>query len=157
MIVFHSSYNKASWLLRYLPIKTPRPIYQGVNIAVFMKYQFVMFILAYGAMIKIWGLMILPQAVIMILNSLIIIVIFLIMSDRILPFSREFIGSRTLSYRGSSYLLISFIIFPLIGGIHFLSTLFDSGAYILIPIQIVSLILFWRGYSNSLAWDDVLE
>lgn len=157
LILLHSSYYKASWLFRYLPIKSPKPIFQGFILGSFMKFQFPLLILADLFVLKFWGLKIIPELIIFNLNCLIVILLFNVMSDRILPFSKEFIGNNSLSYKGSSYLLVSLVFFPSLVGIHYVFTLFDYGVYVLIPIQIVSSIALWKGYFNSLKWIEIKE
>ncbi len=157
MIIFHSSYYKASWIFRYLPIKSPKPIFLGADFALFMRFQFPIILILNAVVLKLWGLHILPELIVILLNSLLMILMFLILSDKYLPFSQKFIGNKSLSYRSSSYLLITFIIFPIFGLIHYLFTLFFPGVYILIPLQIVALLFMWHGFTNSLIWNEVKE
>ncbi|MEA1971867.1 MAG: hypothetical protein U9N34_01015, partial [Candidatus Cloacimonadota bacterium] len=157
VIVYHSQHYQASWLFRYLPIKSPKPIFQGTLLAIFFKFQFPLLVLSSLFVLKFWGIKLLPEIFVIILNSIIIVFLFNIMGERILPFSRKFVGNRALSYRGTSYLLVSVVFFPIVGGIHYAFTLFSGGIFILILIQIFAIVMLWRGFFNSLNWLEIKE
>ena len=155
MVINHSAYFKAAWTFKYLPIETPKNLFKGAVLAIFLKFQSPLFLIISAIYLFIWKSVLIPFVVISYLNGIIVILLFLMMSDRILPFSQELKSNKALSARGSSYLLASMVLVPLLVGIHYVSTLFTIGAFILIPIQIVAIIALWKNYFENLTWENV--
>ena len=157
VVISQSSYHKASWMFRYLPIRSPGQVYKGAYFGVLMKYQALLLILVYSAILAVWGIVLLPEVLNMVLNLFISILLFRVISDNVLPFSRKFINTKSLSYNGTAYMLVSMVFFPVLGGLHYLFSLFTFGSLILIVMQIVTVILLWKGFSDSISWDDIVE
>ncbi|MFO7896998.1 MAG: hypothetical protein R6U84_08700 [Candidatus Cloacimonadales bacterium] len=157
IVIYHSSYHKASWIFRYLPLRSPGIIYKGAFIGTFMKYQALLLALAYIAMLAVWGVAILPEVINMLLNLFISILLFKVMSANILPFSRQFVNNKSISYNGTAYLLVSMVFFPVLGGIHYIFSFITLGSYLLLLLQAIALFFLWRGFAANISWDEVVE
>jgi len=153
--IYHSEYFKAAWIFKYLPLETPRNFLKGVMVATFLKFQFPLFLLVSAIYVGFWGLKLLPDVVIILLNGITVILIFLLMSERIVPFSRELKGSRASSMRGSAYLLSTFVFLPLTIGLHYIFSWFAFGKFVLIIIQAVLIVILWKHYFDKLTWNEM--
>jgi len=122
-----------------------------------MKYEFWLLLLVSSAMLAVWGVALLPEVLNMLLNLIISIFLFKLISKNILPFSRQFINNKTLAYSGTAYLLVTMVFFPILGGLHFIFSSFIWGSYLLLLLQVLALIFLWRGFTASISWAEIEE
>ena len=154
-IIYHSEYFKAAWVFKYLPLETPRNLFKGSMLSLFLKFQLPLFLFVSLIYLWIWGIELIPDIIVTLLNGIIVIQIFLLMSERIVPFSQEIKGGRALSMRGSAYLLSTFVFLPLTIGVHYIFSWFASGKFILMIIQGVLIVILWKNYFEKLTWNEV--
>ncbi len=154
LILNHSEFYKAAWIFHFLPIKSPENILKGAHISVYLKFIFPLFFSISALSIYSFSPKIITDLLIIFLNSIILILIFLIMNERVLPFSREFLGARGVQMKGSSYLLNGVVLTPLSAGLHFAFSVFSFGKFIFLIVQIISIALLFSNY-YKLKWIDI--
>ena len=151
-LVPYSDDFKAAWVYYALPIEKP-----GDVLLASLKAQVIKFFLPFYAILSlvlfaIWRLTVVDDVIFGFLNVLIIALIYSLINDPLLPFSEE---SNTQAQSGNFVRgLLSFIIFILVAGFHYLATLMPYLIWGLIPVQFFVIYLMMKKYRNT-DWIDV--
>ena len=151
-LVPYSDDFKAAWVYYALPIEKP-----GDVLLASLKAQVIKFFVPFYAILSlvlfaIWRLTVVDDVIFGFLNVLIIALIYSLINDPLLPFSEE---SNTQAQSGNFVRgLLSFIIFILVAGFHYLATLMPYLIWGLIPVQFFVIYLMMKKYRNT-DWIDV--
>jgi len=150
----YSEYFKASWIYRFLPVRSPGELIKTAHMAMFFSYQIVILLTTGLIFLYLWKFTIVIHFIIIVLNSLIIQLLYQNMAEKKLPFSVQLKTGQNTAFKRGAYFLAVFVIVPLTAGLHFISTLFNPGVYIFLLIQIP---VFWILFKNhySINWKDI--
>jgi len=154
MYSMYSEYYKASWIYNFLPLKKPGIILKGAHLAIFLKYQLPLILIAFFVTLYIWKFKIVLDLLVIFLNLIIVQYANFLMSDRILPFSLELKAGQTAQFRSGSYLITMLVYIPLSGLIHFVFNLFDYGLTVLIILQILTVYLLYSKF-YKFDWQEI--
>ncbi|MCK4956971.1 MAG: hypothetical protein KAS49_05000 [Candidatus Cloacimonetes bacterium] len=149
-----SEYFKAAWIYKYLPIKSPGKIIKGAQLAMLFSHQMPIILLSSLLFLYLWKFTIIVDILVIIMNFLLVQLVYLYMSDPVLPFTEELKTGQNTAFRKISYFLTGFVFVPLAGGIHFLASLYSFGLYILIALQIPVFLFLWKRYYN-IGWNEI--
>ncbi len=150
----YSENYKAVWIYRFLPIKNPGEAIKAAYFAIFYSYQLPIIFIASLLFLIAWKFTIIPQVLAIALSSIIIQLIYQKMTDKIMPFSQELKTGQSTAFKQGSYLLTIFVFVPLLGGSHFVFTLFNGGIYIFLLLQLIIFFLLYRNHFN-ISWQEI--
>ena len=150
--IAYSDDFKAAWIYYALPIKRPGEILSGSFKAQMFKF-FIPFFTIYAAIILfIWGFKVVDDLVFGLFNILLFSLTNLILDKPKLPFSEMATGN---SQGGNSaFMIVSMLIFMVIGGVHFLLTRIPYAVAIAVPFQLLALYFLLKSY-KEITWKKV--
>ncbi|MBM7615489.1 ABC transporter permease [Alkaliphilus hydrothermalis] len=133
--------NKAAWIYHILPIENPNVIYRGALKAFIGKYILPVYGAACIIFLGVYGLRILPDIFLMMLNLLLLIIIIFHYSKKPLPFSQDF---QYIKHNNMSIMLQLFAFSGVSAGIHWF--LISRGYNILVYAGVVlaMVIITWK-------------
>ena len=151
-LVPYSDDFKAAWIYYALPIVKPGDALVGSLKAQIFKFYLPFYAVLSFILLAIWGLPVLDDVFFGLFNVFIIALVYSLNSNPLLPFSEE---TNAQSQSGNfARSLLSFFIFIVIGGLHYLATLIPYLTLGLMPVQ--CLIIYWliKKYRNT-DWSEI--
>jgi len=136
-----SERNQAAWIYHILPIENANTIYRGSLKAFIAKYILPVFGGASLIFLGVYGLRILPDLFLILINLLLLIIIIFHYSQKPLPFSQDF------QYIKHNNMTILFQVFAFSGfsvGVHWF--LISRGYHVMLyaGVALIALILLWK-------------
>ncbi|MCH1626992.1 hypothetical protein [Fredinandcohnia quinoae] len=140
MLKFSGKY-KGAWIYRVAPLNNLAPVFSGTMKAFIVKLYLPLYLLLCVIFIVIFGVRIMPDLLIIFMNSIIYAIICFMIFKKSLPFSESFEAFQ----QSSGWIVFGLmLIVPVLGGIHFISTLINFGIFIYFLLLIVTLIILWK-------------
>jgi hypothetical protein len=150
-IITRSESYKAAWIYRAAPIHKPSEIYRAGVKAVIVKFSIPVLILQSVLFIALCGIRILPDILVILINTFLVTLLTLYINKKELPFSKDMlIVNKGQSGKG----FLTLIIVAVIGIIHFAISHFTYGTLILGILCTGILILMWK-YTFNFGWNKV--
>jgi len=140
MIRYSASY-KGAWIYKTLPINNVTPIFRGTMKALLIRLFFPFFLLESVIFTAFFGVRILPQLVIMLLNMLLINILYFMINDKYLPFSESFEDAKQGDV--GMNLLLMFVL-ALLAGLHYLLLSVNYGIYFYMGIALIVNLVLWK-------------
>lgn len=151
MLISKSENYRAAWIYKVAPSSSPVPILKGTVKAIIVKYNVPFAIVQCTLFIALYGIKIVPDLIVIVLNSLLFLLISFKMLKKQMPFSLDFAAKETSQGLTMGIMAILF----LIGVGHLaLTSYMPYGNGIIGVISIVAIVVMWRSMFN-LTWGDV--
>ncbi|MFZ5354172.1 MAG: hypothetical protein ACOZCL_15820 [Bacillota bacterium] len=139
---------KGGWIYKALPIENPSVIYRGALKGYMTRFIILPFLITAVIFLLIYGTVILPDIILMLLNLLLLTVIVFALTGKKLPFASEFVNYK----EGQMEAVIApMLICGLFAAIHWGLTFVDYGVPVLAGIALMVLIPVWK-LSTKLTW-----
>ncbi|QNK40195.1 ABC transporter permease [Caproicibacter fermentans] len=134
---------KGSWIYRVMPIGSPGEILKGAAKAFIYKYIFPVFFFAGLIFSAIYGAKIIPDIILIFLNTLILMLLISGFSKKELPFCKDFQYTQNGSNLG--LMILSMALSGAFAGVHFmLLRFFSPGIYLFIALSIGLILILWH-------------
>lgn len=141
MMLRYSGKYKGAWIYKTLPIKDYSTLFKGTLKAFIVKLYLPVYLLLSIVFIFIFGVRILPDLIIVLIDSFMYTMICFIVLKKAVPFSEAF---ETVGQSEGWKIFLLFIPIAALAGIHFLSMSIPYGLYINIVITFIVNILVWK-------------
>ncbi|WP_368659402.1 hypothetical protein AB3Z07_12590 [Metabacillus halosaccharovorans] len=153
MLLKFSGKYKGSWIYRVAPIVQLKPMFSGTIKAFIFKLYLPVYLLLCVLFLTLFGVKVLPDLIVVFINSCLYAVICFMILKKSLPFSESF---EHVNQNNGALVFGLMLIAGLFAGLHFISTLFSYGIYVYLVISIVTLWMLWkRGF--DITWDRVIQ
>ncbi len=151
MLYFSEKYQGA-WIYRVLPVKDPSVILKGALKAFIMKYILPVFFLASLIFTLIYGLKIVPDMILIFINTIILVIYFFKVTSKGLPFYKDFKITQDGSLIG--WTMLSMVITGAFVGLHLLALKITFGVLLNICLSLVLTAILWR-VCIKVSWKDI--
>ncbi|MGQ4665228.1 hypothetical protein ACUIJN_05230 [Metabacillus halosaccharovorans] len=153
MLLKFSGKYKGSWIYRVAPITKLKPMFSGTIKAFIFKLYLPVYLLLCVLFLALFGVKVLPDLIVVFINSCLYAVICFMILKKSLPFSESF---EHVNQNNGALVFGLMLIAGLFAGLHFISTLFSYGIYVYLVISIVTLWMLWKkGF--DITWDRVIQ
>jgi len=153
MLLKFSGKYKGSWIYRVAPITQLRPMFSGTIKAFIFKLYLPVYLLLCVLFLALFGVKVLPDLIVVFINSCLYAVICFMILKKSLPFSESF---EQVNQNNGALVFGLMLIAGLFAGLHFISTLFSYGIYLYLVISIVTLWMLWKkGF--DITWEQVIH
>ncbi|WP_078433905.1 hypothetical protein [Metabacillus halosaccharovorans] len=153
MLLKFSGKYKGSWIYRVAPIVQLKPMFRGTIKAFIFKLYLPVYLLLCGLFLALFGVKVLPDLIVVFINSCLYAVICFMILKKSLPFSESF---EHVNQNNGALVFGLMLIAGLFAGLHFISTLFSYGIYVYLVISIVTLWMLWKKVFD-ITWDRVMQ
>ena len=150
-IIFSDKY-KAAWIYKVIPIDSLSDIMKGTYKAFFVKYILNLNIISYIIFVLIYGPRILPDLVLVFLNTILISMVSFKILTKCFPFYKPFPTTQNAEYIGISFLVIFALLLE--AGVHFALTFTRFGIYINMA-AVAAVIFLIRKWTFNITWKDI--
>ncbi|MDP4092747.1 MAG: ABC transporter permease [Bacillota bacterium] len=151
MLYFSEKYQGA-WVYRVLPIQDPSVILKGALKAFVIKYIFPVFFIASVIFTCIYGLKIVPDLILIFINTIFLAIYFSKVTSKGLPFYKDFKVTQDGNMIG--WMLLSMLISGGFAGLHILMLKIAFGVVLNIVISLVLTAILWRICMKT-TWNDI--
>lgn len=153
MMLGMSENYKGAWIYRALPILSPAPILRG-SVKSFIFRFIVPFFILWGIILSVvYGLAVIPDVMLIMLNSLIVLMLVYMSSKKELPFYRDF--DFTQGGKNTGIMMLLLLVCGILAAVHFAITKFIAPAVLIcIPIALLAFLLIWH-FSFKTSWNDL--
>jgi hypothetical protein len=145
LMVRYSSAYKGAWIYKTLPISNVTPVFRGTMKALLIRLFFPFFLLESIIFTAIFGVRILPDLLIMLLNMLLMNILYFKIDDKYLPFSESFEDSKQGNVALNLLLMFGLAI---LAGLHYLSLKINYGIYVYFVIAFILNVVLWKNAFN---------
>ncbi|MBU7592557.1 hypothetical protein [Metabacillus halosaccharovorans] len=153
MLLKFSGKYKGSWIYRVAPIVQLKPMFSGTIKAFIFRLYLPVYSLLCILFLALFGVNVLPDLIVVFINSCLYAVICFMILKKSLPFSESF---EHVNQNNGALVFGLMLIAGLFAGLHFISTLFSYGIYVYLVISIVTLWMLWKkGF--DITWDRVIQ
>jgi len=153
MLLKFSGKYKGSWIYRVAPIVQLKPMFSGTIKAFIFKLYLPVYLLLCVLFLALFGVKVLPDLIVVFINSCLYAVICFMILKKTLPFSESF---EHVNQNNGALVFGLMLIAGLFAGLHFISTLFSYGIYLYLVISIVILWMLWKkGF--DITWERVMQ
>ncbi|MCV9885063.1 hypothetical protein [Metabacillus halosaccharovorans] len=153
MLLKFSGKYKGSWIYRVAPIVQLKPMFSGTIKAFIFKLYLPVYLLLCVLFLALFGVYVLPDLIVVFINSCLYAVICFMILKKSLPFSESF---EHVNQNNGALVFGLMLIAGLFAGLHFISTLFSYGIYLYLVISIVILWMLWKkGF--DITWERVMQ
>jgi hypothetical protein len=138
---------RASWIFFSSPLETPGEILSGTLKAICIRLFFPGFIIISIFVLSVWGLRVIGDVAIALLNNFLMLMILATINKRHLPLS---LAPDVRAQSGN--LMRSILTFVLIGALgvtHYLLTMLTEHSMLVIPLQVIALYAMLRAYKKT--------
>ncbi|WP_226669781.1 hypothetical protein [Metabacillus litoralis] len=153
LLKFSGKY-KGAWIFRVAPIHSLKPLFTGTIKAFLINLYLPVYLILFVLFIALFGIRILPDLIVVFINTCLYSVICFAILKKSLPFSESFD-----EYNQNSNGAIIFglmVIAALFAGLHFISTLFPYGIYLYVVLSLVFLRILWK-WAFNITWEKIHE
>ncbi|MGE8203171.1 hypothetical protein ACQKP0_01210 [Heyndrickxia sp. NPDC080065] len=141
MMLRYSGKYKGAWIYKTLPIKDYSVLFKGTLKAFLVKLYVPVFLLLSIVFIVIFGIRIVPELIIVLINSFLYTMICFLVLKKAVPFSEAF---ETVGQSEGWKVFFLFIPIGIFAGLHYLSITFHYGIYINIIITFIINLIVWK-------------
>lgn len=153
MLLKFSGKYKGSWIYRVAPITQLKPMFSGTIKAFIFKLYLPVYLLLCVLFLALFGVKVLPDLIVVFINSCLYAVICFMILKNSPPFSESF---EQVNQNNGALVFGLMLIAGLFAGLHFISTLFSYGIYLYLVISIVTLWMLWKkGF--DITWEQVIH
>lgn len=145
LMVRYSASYKGAWIYKTLPISNVTSVFRGTMKALLIRLFFPFFLLESIIFTAIFGVRILPDLLIMLLNMLLMNILYFKIDEKYLPFSESFEDSKQGNVGMNFFLMIGLAI---LAGLHYLSLSINYGIYFYIAITLTLNVVLWKSAFN---------
>ncbi|WP_411678560.1 ABC transporter permease [Caproicibacter sp.] len=146
---------KGSWIYRAMPVGSPGEILKGTAKAFLYKYIFPVFLFTGLMFTAIYGAKIIPDIILIFLNTLILTLLIRRFSKKELPFCTDFQYTQNGSNLG--LMMLSMALSGAFAGVHFmLLRFFSPGIYLFIALSIGIILILWH-IAFKVTWREIAE
>jgi ABC-2 type transport system permease protein len=151
MMLKYSSKYKAAWIYKIVPFRNAAPIFKGTIKAFIVRLFLPVFVIECILFTLLFGVKILPHLLVVFLSILLYTFISFRAFRKALPFSEPSEAAQ----RNETWVILPLIILiALLGGIHYLSTLFNGGLYGYMGLLLAVNFFVWRKGFN-ISWQSL--
>ncbi len=143
---------KGAWIYKALPVEKPSTILKGAMKAFLFKYNIPLTSVLGVIFILLYGPRIIPDALLMVTNMLLLVICFLSFASKKLPFSEDFQNMQQGTNAGMSFVLL--LVAGLLALIHFGATFIPFGVTINIAVSAVVTMIVWHRCFRT-TWNDI--
>lgn len=153
MMLGMSENYKGAWIYRALPILSPAPILKG-SVKSFILRFIVPFFIIWGIVLSlVYSPAVIPDVILIMLNSLIILMFVYMISKKELPFYRDFDFAQ--GGKNTGIMLSLMLVCGVFAGVHFVISKFLAPAILIcIPVALLLFLLVWH-FSFKATWSDL--
>ncbi|MDQ0186569.1 hypothetical protein MKX67_04945 [Cytobacillus sp. FSL W7-1323] len=154
LLMPYSVKYKGAWIYRTAPIIELKPIFSGTIKAFLVKLFLPPFLLLSLVFTFLYGLKIIPELIIVLLNAFTFVVICFAILKKAIPFTESFD-----QYTQTGNGIIAFFLMFLAGVfaiLHYVSTIYPYGTYIYLGLAVLYLMVSWKVAFN-IGWEKVIE
>lgn len=152
LLLKYSGKYKGAWIYGVAPIDGLKPLFSGTIKAFLFNLYLPVYLLLSVLFIALFGVRILPDLVVVFINSCLYAVICFMFIKQALPFSESFDDS---NQTGNGLLIFALMLFAgLFASIHFISTLVSYGIYVYLVVVLLCFVLIWRK-AFDVTWEEV--
>lgn len=148
-ICYSDSY-KAAWIYLTLPIENPGEVFKGTFKGVVTKLMLPIFVFESVVFILLCGIRIMPDVILMLINLILVSMITFVISDKELPFSKDF----TNNSNNVGVVLLSMLICGITAAIHFGLSFIPFGVYINMAASAIVIFIIWKA-SFNFSWEQL--
>lgn len=141
MMLRYSGKYKGAWIYKMVPIKDYSTFFRGTLKAFLVKLYLPIYLLLSVVFLLIFGMRIVPDLIIVLLNSCLYTIICFLTMKKVLPFSESFDAVKQ-SDGWKVFLL--YLIVGVFTGIHYLSISINYGIYGYIVLIFITNLLIWK-------------
>ncbi|WP_226527058.1 hypothetical protein [Metabacillus niabensis] len=153
MLLKFSGKYKGSWIYRVAPIVQLKPMFSGTIKAFIFKLYLPVYLLLCVLFLALFGEYVLPDLIVVFVNSCLYAVICFMILKKSLPFSESL---EQVNQNNGALVFGLMLIAGIFAGLHFISTLFSYGIYLYLVISIVTLWMLWKkGF--DITWERVIH
>lgn len=155
MMISASENYKGAWIYRTIPLTSPVPVLKGAFKGFVFKYVVPIYLIMCIIITAIFGFRIIPDEVLIFINSIVLMLTMFHFSKKELPFYRDFQLAQ--NSKNSVMVFITFGICGVLAAIHYsLITLLPFGVTINIVLSLLAAVCLWR-VSFRITWDKITE
>lgn len=146
MMLRYSGKYKGAWIYKTLPVKNYSTLYKGTLKSFLVKLYTPVYLLLSIVFMIIFGIRIIPDLVLVLINSCLYTMICFLSLKKAIPFSEAF---ETVGQSEGWKIFLLFIPIAIFAGLHLFSMTITFGIYIMIVISFIVNFIVWRiGTSN---------
>lgn len=153
--IFASDDWKASWIFKNTPIEKPGNILLGGIKVIIIKLGIPIFMVVGGIMIYKYGWGMFDDVIFAFVNTLLFMGGSVFSGKFSMPFSRSINENNTNGMRGGNFILSALVV-PILGGIHYFISKTTYGVIILTPIFLGIAIILFSEY-RKISWKQIRE
>jgi hypothetical protein len=148
MMLKYSGKHKGAWIYGIMPQKDTQSIFRGTTKAFLIRLLLPVFLIESIIFLKLFGVRILPDLMVVLLNILLYTVICLRGLPKALPFSQPFEATQ----QSEGFLIIPFmLVLGLLAGIHYFSSSVNYGIYMyMATLGILNVFIWKKGFKLSI-------
>ncbi|HEX3025695.1 MAG TPA: ABC transporter permease, partial [Clostridia bacterium] len=145
---------KGAWIYRMMPVASPEEILRGTFTAFICKYVFPVFLFCGLVFALIYGPKIIPDLILIFLNTLLLMLLVFKYSDKELPFCKDFQATQN---NNISILILSLVLCGVFAGLHYLlRRFFSPGIFLFLAVSLVFSLILWRT-AFHVTWQELAE
>jgi hypothetical protein len=141
LMIRYSAAYKGAWIYKALPISNVTPIFRGAMKALLIRLFFPFFLLEAIIFTAIFGVRILPQLLIILLNMLLLNILYFMINDKYLPFSEAFENAKQANVGLNLLLMFGLAI---LAGLHYLLLSINYGILFYMAIALIVNLVLWK-------------
>lgn len=142
---------RGAWIYKALPIKSPSSIYKGSIKGFILKYNILVMLFVSVIFLLIYGANILLDILVMFCNMILLVIINFKISDKALPFSKDF---GYIKENGIAVFIVSIGSVGASVGLHWFLKSIDYGIIAYAIGIIIAIIVLWKR-SFNISWEDI--
>lgn len=143
---------KGAWIYRAFPVEKPALILKGALKAFVFKYNIPLMTFLSIIYVLLYGVRIIPDVLLMLVNMLLLLLCFFKAANRQLPFSQDFSNMQQGTNASMSFLLM--LVAGLMAAVHFGAGFIPFGVTANIAVSAVITMIVWN-YSFRTTWKDL--
>lgn len=143
---------QGAWLYKALPVESPGVILRGALLGFVLKYLIPVYLFVCLLFAIPYGIRLLPHAILIFLNMLLLIILLFRLSPKKLPFSKDFQNAQNIKFE---VVLGSFAFCGISAALHYALKDVYLGLYIYMITILFIVVNSWKTSAN-IAWKDVL-
>lgn len=141
MMTRYSISYKAAWIYNAMPLSSLKPVFRGTMKAYIIRIFLPVYIITAVIFGILFGTRIIPDLFVVFISMIIMSILYFMLMDKVLPFSRSFNASQQ-SDAGKIFIQLFIMAAPV--GIHYIVTLFPYGIFIYLCALCIACIVLWE-------------
>ncbi len=141
MMIRYSAGYKGAWIYKALPISNLTWVFRGTMKALLIRLFFPFFLLQSIIFTAFFGVRILPELLVILLNLLLMNIVYFMMDGKYLPFSESFEGAKQGNVALTFLLMFGLAI---LAGLHYFLLFINYGIYFYMAIALILNLVLWK-------------